>query len=1060
MIASSTPRAVTRGLVALLGLAALTLGVPAVLWAVGGSPLPGEWPSFTDVRAAALSPDDGSLFLAVLIVAGWLGWGTFVLSLLVEVPAVLRGRPARRLPGLGAQQRLVAGLVAAVAAVGAGGHVASADSASPGPWEPAPPVTTELLDAHQQAGTHVVVDGDTLWDIAGARLDDPRRYPEIVAASSATVQPGGRHLTDPDVIVPGWTLTLPAAGGGASDLPDTGRPAGSDRAGADGGGAAELGSVGRAVERPAFAEVEGTGGDTDGLADDDSGSGADDGELVRTAGGVGAVLAAALVGLLATRRARVQRRRRPGERLDAGSESDQHAETELRQAADPVAVEVVDRLLRGLAARLARAERGLPPLRAVRLTKRTLELYLAAPAELPPPFAGTAHGGVWTVPLDEAVETVADVPAPYPSLVTLGHDHDEALVLLDLEQVGTLVVDGRPELVRSALTAVAAELATSAWADDLRVTLVGAAALADLDLIDTGRVRHVTEVEQLLDELTVRVADDRLLLATAGVSGLGAARVTQVADAAWTPEIVVIAEPLPAAQWDRLEALIVTAPRVAVAAVVGSGEPSGPPSRGHRLRGRVPHSGGGTWVFRLDGPPSRPVAVLDPLGVPIRPQLLDEQTRGRFVRLLRLAAGSEDADVEAADGPADHEDRRAGTSASERRTSDRQVDGGGASSGDVGADLAARGRVDDRGSANGGSRRRGLAGRRVDGRCGAVDGGAVDGGAAVGDPSRQLAGGGSADSESATNRAVGHGPAGERLAEGGAAGGGSVGGGVSNGRPARGALGGSGSARGVASGRRVLPRLLMLGAVEVQHAAELAEQTKLGQLTELAMFIAVNPGCDSNAIDEAIWPGSAVTKTTRGTAISKLRRWLGTDAAGSSLLPRTDSGYTLYPGVRSDWDDWCELLPDGPARASTADLRAALELVRGRPFSGRGRRRYDWADHLAQEMIATIVDACHELALRALVDGDPWEALRTSLLGLSVEPGVELLWRDRLKAEAALADRGRLLNSIGKLRAVAAEIGGGLEAETEELIEQLWSLPEPAAGAGDPPGRPRSPAGR
>ncbi|WP_046771950.1 LysM peptidoglycan-binding domain-containing protein [Jiangella alkaliphila] len=973
----------TRGLAALLGLAALMLGVPVVLWAAGGSPLPGEWPSFADVRAAAVSPDDGSLFLAVLIVAGWLGWGTFILSLLVEVPAVLRGRPARRLPGLGAQQRLVAGLVAAAAAVGAGGHVASADSASPGPWEPAPPVTTDLLDAHQRAGTHVVVDGDTLWDIAGARLDDPRRYPEIVAASSATVQPGGRRLTDPDVIVPGWTLTLPAAGERVRDLPDTGRPM--------------------------FAEVDGAGDDTDRVADDDSESGADDGELVRTAGGVGAVLAAALVGLLATRRARVQRRRRPGERLDAGSEGDQHAETELRQAADPVAVEVVDRVLRGLAARLARAERGLPPLRAVRLTKRTLELYLAAPAELPPPFAGTAHGGVWTVPLDEAVETVADVPAPYPSLVTLGHDHDEALVLLDLEQVGTLVVDGRPELVRSALTAVAVELATSAWADDLRVTLVGAAALADLDLIDTGRVRHVTEVEQLLDELTVRVADDRLLLATAGVSGLGAARVTQVADAAWTPEIVVIAEPLPAAQWNRLEALIVTAPRVAVAAVVGSGEPSGSPSRGHRLRGRVPHSGGGTWVLRLDGPPSRPVAVLDPLGVPIRPQLLDEQTRGRFVRLLRLAAGSEDADVEAADGPAGHEGRRAGGSVGDGPTRDRQPDGALARSGDVGADLAAngrgrdapaRGRVDDRGSANGGSRRRG---------------------SAVGDPTRRQL----TDGSSVVNGTVGR-----------------------------------RSARGVASGRRVLPRLLMLGAVEVQHAAELGEQTKLGQLTELAMFIAVNPGCDSNAIDEAIWPGSAVTKTTRGTAISKLRRWLGTDAAGSSLLPRTDSGYTLYPGVRSDWDDWCDLLPDGPARASTADLRAALELVRGRPFSGRGRRRYDWADHLAQEMIATIVDGCHELALRALVDGDPWEALRTSLLGLSVEPGVELLWRDRLKAEAALADRGRLLNSIGKLRAIAAELGGGLEAETEKLIEQLWSLPEPAAGAGDPPGRPRSPAGR
>ncbi|WP_157574591.1 LysM peptidoglycan-binding domain-containing protein [Jiangella muralis] len=645
MIASSTPRAVPRGLAALLGLAALTLGVPAVLWAAGGSPLPGEWPSPADVRAAAVRPDDGALFLALLVAAGWLGWGTFVLSLVVEVPAAIRGRPAPRVPGLRAQQRLVAGLVAAVATVGAGGQVASAESGVPVPWDPAPPVTTDLLGA-LPAGTHVVVDGDTLWDIAGARLGDPERYPEIVAASSATVQPDGRRLVDADLIVPGWRLTLPATRG---ELPDTGGPPadGADAAMAPertSGGGVGPGRPAATGADPVGAEV-GTGPSSGVEADDGGGlrtaggwasgvAAEDDGEFVRTAGGVGAVLAAALVGVLATRRVREQRHRRPGRRLGGGSEADQRAETELRQAADPVAVEVVDRVLRGLSARLARIGRGLPPLRAVRLTRRTLELYLAAPAELPPPFAGTAHGGVWTVPLDEAAGEDADVPAPYPSLVTLGHDHDDALVLLDLEQVGALVVDGRAELVRSALTAVAAELATSAWADDLRVTVVGAPALADLDLLDTGRVRHVTDVGRLLDELTVRIADDRLLLATAGVSGLGAARVTQVADATWTPEIVVIAEPLPADQWDRLEALIVTAPRVAVAAVVGSGEPAGPPSRGHRLRGYVPHSGGATWVLRLDGPPERPTAILDPLGVPIRPQLLDEETRGRFVRLL------------------------------------------------------------------------------------------------------------------------------------------------------------------------------------------------------------------------------------------------------------------------------------------------------------------------------------------------------------------------------------------------------------------------------------------
>lgn len=948
MIASSTPRAVLRGLVALLGLATLVVGLPAVLWTAGGSPLPAEWPTHTQLRDAALRPDDGSLFLALLLVVGWLGWGTFVLSLLVEVPAALRGTPAPRLPGLGMQQRLVAGLVAAVAAVGAGGQAATAESAPPGspgasgPFEPAPPVTTDLLEPPppDPAGTHVVVSGDTLWDLADARLGDPTRYPEIAAVSAATVQPDGRRLTDPGLIVPGWTLTIPAAGVGSA-LPDTGGPAPREDIGAVGdprgtgavGPARTAGDVGGrspAVSSETGGPVPGHDvggvGDPGGSEPDPVDAGVDGvAGLARTAGGVGAVLAAALVGVLATRRARDQRRRRPGERLAGRSADDRATESELRQAADPVAVEVVDRVLRGLAARLAEAGRGLPPLRAVRLTRRTLELYLAAPAELPAPFAGTAHGGVWAVALDEVASAAPEtaMPAPYPSLVTLGHDHDDALVLLDLEQVGTLVVDGPAELVRSSLTAVAAELATSAWADDLRVTLVGAPGLAGLDLLDTGRVRHVTDVEALLDELAVRVADDRLLLATAGVSGLGAARATQVADATWTPEILVIAEPLPTDQWDRLEALIVTAPRVAVAAVVGGSEPGGLPSRGHRLRGRTPHAGGATWVLRLDGPAERPAAILDPLGVPVRPQLLDDDTRRRFLGLLQGVA-----DVEGEPSRPDPIVER---------------------------------------PLHGGPKRDRPAGVAVPPR-----------------PDEQ--------------------------------------------RP-----------RPVLPMGRALPRLLMLGPVEVRNTAELGEQTKLGQLTELAMFIALNPGCDSTAIDEAIWPGSAVTKTTRGTAISKLRRWLGTDASGSPLLPRSDSGYTLRPGIRSDWDEWQALLPGGTARATTAALRSALELVRGRPFSGRGRRRYTWADHLAQEMITSIVDACHELALRALVDRDPWEALRTALLGLTVEPGVELLWRDRLKAESALGDPGRVLESVAKLRITAAELGGGLEPETEELIEQLLS---------------------
>ncbi|MFG2525135.1 peptidoglycan DD-metalloendopeptidase family protein [Streptomyces sp. NPDC048527] len=52
--------------------------------------------------------------------------------------------------------------------------------------------------------------GETLSEIARTQLGDAGRYQEIFDLNKGKPQPGGRHLTAPDLIEPGWILELPS----------------------------------------------------------------------------------------------------------------------------------------------------------------------------------------------------------------------------------------------------------------------------------------------------------------------------------------------------------------------------------------------------------------------------------------------------------------------------------------------------------------------------------------------------------------------------------------------------------------------------------------------------------------------------------------------------------------------------------------------------------------------------------------------------------------------------------------------------------------------------------
>jgi LysM repeat protein len=76
------------------------------------------------------------------------------------------------------------------------------------------------IEQDQPGRRYRVRRGDTLSGIAEQQLDDANRYPAIFDASRRIIQPGGVHLSDPDIIDVGWTLTIPVKQTARANAPE------------------------------------------------------------------------------------------------------------------------------------------------------------------------------------------------------------------------------------------------------------------------------------------------------------------------------------------------------------------------------------------------------------------------------------------------------------------------------------------------------------------------------------------------------------------------------------------------------------------------------------------------------------------------------------------------------------------------------------------------------------------------------------------------------------------------------------------------------------------------
>ncbi|MDX3540348.1 hypothetical protein PV721_39810 [Streptomyces sp. MB09-01] len=723
----------------------------------------------------------------------------------------------------------------------------------------------------------------------------------------------------------------------------------------------------------------------------------------------------------------------------------------LRAAQHPTGFDLLDAALRTLALNLAAAERDLPVVTAVVLHEQKVELHLDQDTPPMKPFSGTAgRTDLWTCAASSPDladhDDLQGADAPYPALVSLGWDGAGRLVLVDLEYVGVLHLDGDADHARHVLQAIAVELASTPLPGHLEIT-----ALADtapgLDDAAPERVALTDTLADAFADLTSHTADQRRALAVLGAPTLRTARLHEDAGGSWTPHILLAAELPEGAQTEALFDLITAQPRVA-GAVVTAGETAD----------LAPQDG---WTLHCAGPDE--TIVLPGSGLPIKLQGLTDPHFADAIELLTLSAA--DTDVPARDEWLDgllDADEQAEEDQAEQDQEDVSEDDPSDDAEDVGD------------------------GEATQPEAGADEDGMPDEYADIEREQLETAHQAQADTPTDETDETDEAPVAPAAHVAEAPDGDAE---HDTGGPTIADLFNSPAAPGLAPATAApeaapaltkpaaapaaevpvaeapvpvpvptlaaddaddtavtAPTVLLLGRVVIEGAAGRIDSNRQSSAVELVSYLALNPGADHHAIDDALWPGRLVNKQMRNAVISRTRSWLGKDADGEAYFPRVqdtgDSRYRLAQAVTCDWKAFQNFARTGLARHDEDGelaLRRALALVRGRPFAAMDPQRYAWAEPAIQEMVSAIADVAYELSTRRREAADYAGALWAAHQGLLAAEENEMLHRQVFLAHHTAGDMDALREAAARLARINEGLGGGvdMEAETAQLLSTL-----------------------